>query len=128
MAFRNCETVGKFLERNGAYRFQALRCQPRQPQLRGNRHGEATRVRGSQQFFGIGALPLFKSRPIGILRARKHSAGSGDLSLPRLQITAPLSVRCTFHVIRLLNWIPGPAAGPGALPWMQPGYPGKQEN
>src|ERR1035438_9630787 len=117
MAFGNLETVGQLLERDGAHSFQTLRGHSRQPQLRRQRHGEAAGVRGRQQFLGIGALRLFKSRTERVGRARKHAAGGRDLSLPRLQITAPLSVRYTFHDIRLWHWIPciefaGPAGGP----------------
>ena len=61
---------------------------------------------------GLVPLPVRKSRPKRIGRAREHSAGRRDVSLPCLQITAPLSIRCTFHDIRLLNWIGGPATGP----------------
>src|ERR1022692_560956 len=111
MAFRNRETVGQFLEGNRARRLQTLRGQPREPKLRGKRHGKAPGVRGSQQLFRIGALPIFKSRPKRVWCAGKDSAGGGDLSLPGLQIAAPLSVSCTFHDIS-----------------MQHGYPGKQEN
>src|ERR1022692_1918510 len=117
MALGNLETVGQVMKRNRARRFQALRGQFRQPQLRRKRHGEAAGVRGRQQFLGVGALSLFKSRTERVGRTRKHAAGGRDLSLPRLQITAPLSVRYTFHDIRLWHWIPsiefaGPAGGP----------------
>jgi hypothetical protein len=111
MALRDRETIAHFLERDGTRRLQTLRRQPRQPQLRGKRHGEASGVRGCQQFLGIGPLPVFKSRPEGIGCARKHPAGRRDLALTGLQIAAPLSVRCTFHEI-----------------WMQHGYPRKQES
>ena len=110
MALRDRETIGQFFERDGARRLQTLRRQPRQPKLRGERHGEASGVRGGQQLLGIGPLPVFKSRPEGIGCARKHPAGRRDIAFPGLQIAAPLSVRCTFHEI-----------------WMQHGYPRKQE-
>src|ERR1022692_1859014 len=48
MALRDRETIAHFLERDGTRRLQTLRRQPRQPQLRGERHGEAPGVRGGQ--------------------------------------------------------------------------------
>ena len=115
MTLRNRPAVGQLLERNRAYRFQTLRGQSRLSQLRGQRHRETPGVSGRQQLFRIGALSFRKSGPKRVGRARKHSAGRRDISLPRLQITAPLSIRCTFHDVRLLNWIGGPATGPDTL-------------
>src|SRR5438552_10372570 len=97
MALGNREAIGLFFERDGAYRFHALRRQTGAGELRRNRHGEATGVRGGQQFFRIGARPFFKPRLETVGRLRKHPARRGDVSLTGLQVAAPLRGSVTFH-------------------------------
>src|ERR1019366_6147768 len=48
VALRDRETISHFLERDGTRRLQTFRRQPRQPQLRGERHSEASGMRGGQ--------------------------------------------------------------------------------
>ena len=56
MAFRNREMLSDFFECDRRRGFKLLRRQAGLTQLRRNRHREASRVRSSQQLFGVRAL------------------------------------------------------------------------
>src|SRR6266851_4685277 len=67
MALGDAEAVSDFLEADGGGGFKFLRGETGAAELSGKRHGEATSVRGGEQFFGIGAHPVFKTGTEGIL-------------------------------------------------------------
>ena len=62
MALRNREAIGLLFERDGANRLHALCRQTGAGELRRNRHGEATGVRGGQRFGLVPAL-LHRLKP-----------------------------------------------------------------
>ena len=74
MAFRDREMLVDLLERYRCARFQPFWPQADIAQLRGNRHGKATGMCSGQQFFGVGAYAVFKSRAERILCLVQSSA------------------------------------------------------
>ena len=67
MAFGDREMLADPLESYRCGRFQPFRPQAYLAELRGNRHGKASGMCSGQQFFGVGAYAVFKSRAERIL-------------------------------------------------------------
>src|SRR5229473_5038779 len=61
MAFGDAETISYFFEADGGGGFEFLRGETGTAELCGERHGEAARVGGGEQLFGIGAHAVFKT-------------------------------------------------------------------
>ena len=99
MALGNGEAIGVLFELDGARGLHTRGRETGQPELRGNRHGEAACMRGRQQFLGGGSLAFFKAGAERILRVRKPAAFSGNGSMASLQIALPLRVCRSFHVV-----------------------------
>jgi hypothetical protein len=74
MAFRDREMLADPFKAYCCDGFGFFGLQAYLSQLRGNRHREATRVRGSPQLFGISADTALKSRAERILRLLQDRA------------------------------------------------------
>src|SRR5258707_10770546 len=101
MAFRDREMLADLFKAYGCDGFEFFGLQACLSQFRGNRHREASRVRGSQQLFGISADTALKSRAERILRLLQDRALSRQQSLSALHIPSPNSRRFAFHLAPL---------------------------
>src|SRR5258708_26126248 len=101
MAFRDREMLADLFKAYCCNGFEFFGLQARLSQLRGTRHREATRVRGSQQLFGISADTALKSRAERILRLLQDPALSRQQSLSAFHIALPNSRSFAFHLAPL---------------------------
>src|SRR5579871_825482 len=89
MAFGDGKTIADFFERNGGGGFKLFSGEAGAAELRGESHGETSRVSSSEEFFGICADAVFESRAEGILRLFKDATVRGNRTFARFQITRP---------------------------------------
>src|SRR5712691_3999169 len=97
MALGNAEAVSHFFEADGGGGFQFLRGETGAAELRGKSHGEATGVRGGEQFFGIGAHAVFKTGAEGILGLFQDAAIGRNGAFTAFQVALPDGARFALH-------------------------------
>src|SRR6266851_6440567 len=97
MTLGDAEAVSDFFEGDGGGGFKFLRGETGIAELRGKRHGEAARVRGGEQLFGIGAHAVFKTGAERILCLFQRAAIGGNGALTAFQIALPDGARFALH-------------------------------
>jgi len=98
MARRDRPARVQLLHRKRDIRIDALGRKVCATQLGGQRHREAGRMRGRDQFFGICPGGILKSRRERIRSIRKYAARRGNGSLAVLQSALPHSTRFSLHL------------------------------
>src|SRR5262249_27424923 len=89
--------AGHLLERQRRLRRKLLRREVGAPELRGQRHGEASGVRGGNQLLGIGAGAALESRRERIRRVLERAALGGEAAGALLQVATPAGRCGAFH-------------------------------
>src|SRR6266849_5255950 len=98
MALGDAEAVSDFFEADGGGGFKFLCRETGVAELCGKGHGEATGVRGGEQFFGIGAHAVFKTGAEGILGLFQDAAIGRNGAFTAFQVALPDGARFALHV------------------------------